>query len=461
MAANLRHPQPQIDLRDDRDIFIHVDSPIRQRFLFIALVCCWLLVFVTFSVPGRDAPSLSSLDPIALAKVGARAVSLGLLGCLLLPLWNTPKRRLVTRCLFPLLSFVGLAVVSTLWSPLASFTLGQSASLTVQFLLAMTIAVLWSSPRDTSTVICSLSTALLAVSMILVIARLAAPSMYSMSREGAGMFHATSAGATASLGLLVLITARLLWNWQWTRILLPGALIHLIVLMVAINRVSLLLTLVLVPLVLFRYANRAIALTTLLALCLAGGCYLAVDPGFSLMESLFGPASTYVNRGQSINDLRSLSGRGEMWSAVWGAFLQSIWLGHGYSVCSPTGELYVWYEWSNWTAHNVVLQCLMSTGIIGFGLLVWGLLRIASGWLKQYRRGQVSHQLTVLLAIVACWYVCWGTFNATFLGPVTPESVAFFVFVGLAVGALTGSYKGSASADDHMSLSPLAAGYRS
>lgn len=418
-------------------IFTDQGSLIRRRLLLVALFCCWLLIFVTFSMPGRDDPSLGSLDVIALAKVAARAISLGLLVCLLTPLWNVPKRRIVSRSLLPLTLFVGLAVVSTLWSPLASFTLGQAASLCVLFMLAMTIGTLWSSPRDTSTILCCLASALLAVSVVLLAARVAVPSLQSMSREGAGMFHATSAGATASLGLLVMITARLLWNWRWTRLLLPGALIHIIVLMVAINRVSLLLTLLLVPFVVLRYANRAAALIMVLLLCIAATFYLAIDPGFRQVESLFGPASSYVNRGQSIADLQSMSGRSEMWLAVWQSYQQSILLGHGYAVCSPTGELFVWYEWANWTAHNVVLQCLMSTGIVGLALLLWGFVRITRQWRRSFVRGGVSRELTAFLTVIGFWYVLWGAFNATFLGPVTPESVSFFVVIGLAVGALS------------------------
>jgi O-antigen ligase len=430
---------PLIDPQDDMAIFSRDDSPIRRRFLSIALVCCWLLIFVTFSAPGRDQSPVGSLDMIAIAKVAARAISLGLLTCLLLPLWNVPKRKTVQRNLLPIALFVALAIVSTLWSPLASFTLGQSASLGVLFMLAMTIGILWSSPRDTSTIVCSIATALLAVSTLLVLARLFAPALQSMSREGSGMFHATSAGATASLGMVVLISSRLLWNWRWSRVLLPGALIHAVVLLVAINRVSLFLTFLLVSFVVLRYSNRAVVLATILVMCVAATCYIAIDPGFRYIDALFGTASSYANRGQSFSDLRSLSGRSEMWLAIWESYQQSIWLGHGYSVCSPTGELFVWYERANWTAHNVLLQCLMSTGIIGFALLFGGLARIAYRWLSSYLSGRVSHELTVFLVVIGFWYALWGAFNATFLGPVTPESVAFFVVIGLAVGAMSAS----------------------
>jgi O-antigen ligase len=214
-------------------------------------------------------------------------------------------------------------------------------------------------------------------------------------------------------------------------------LLHAVVLLLAVNRVSLFLTIVLVPCIIIFYSNRQLALAAVVALCVAATGYIVLDPGFQYMESFLGTASNYANRGQVAEDLLALSGRQEMWETIWESCQQSIWLGHGYSVCSPTGELFIWYEWSNWTAHNVVLQCLMSTGLVGLTLLMWALARIGYQWMRNYYRGRLSRELTVFLIVMCLWNVVWGAFNSSFLGPVSPESVTFYVLIGLAVGAIS------------------------
>jgi O-antigen ligase len=209
------------------------------------------------------------------------------------------------------------------------------------------------------------------------------------------------------------------------------------VLLLAVNRVSLFLTIMLVPCIIVFYSNRQLALATVFALCIAATGCISIDPGFQTIRSFFGTASAYANRGQVVEDLREFSGRQEMWQEIWESYQQSIWLGHGYSVCSPSGELFIWYEWSNWTAHNVVLQCLMSTGLVGLMLLMWGLARIGYQWMRNYFRGRLSRELTVFLIVMFLWNVAWGTFNSSFLGPVSPQSVTFYVLIGLAVGAIS------------------------
>jgi O-antigen ligase len=126
-----------------------------------------------------------------------------------------------------------------------------------------------------------------------------------------------------------------------------------------------------------------------------------------------------------------------MWTAVFNSYRESPWIGHGYFVSSQTGELYVWGESTNWTAHNMWLQALVSTGLIGTLLLAWGLgwpwLQTATGAC----RGRIPARLALFAAAIACWYLGWGLSNASILGPLQPESVLFFVILGIMVGRLT------------------------
>ncbi|MGD0901128.1 MAG: hypothetical protein ABR915_25135, partial [Thermoguttaceae bacterium] len=45
--------------------------------------------------------------------------------------------------------------------------------------------------------------------------------------------------------------------------------------------------------------------------------------------------------------------------------------------------------------------------------------------------------LPLLLAIVAAWFLGWGTLNSSFMGPIEQESVVFFALLGLAVAYAT------------------------
>ena len=105
--------------------------------------------------------------------------------------------------------------------------------------------------------------------------------------------------------------------------------------------------------------------------CVAAAAYLPVDPGGRRAQHLVSQATDHVYRGQEGN-LTELSGRREMWEAVWTSYQQSPWIGHGYFVSSADGEIHVWGVWGNWTAHSIYLQILASTGMVGMVLFAAG-----------------------------------------------------------------------------------------
>jgi uncharacterized membrane protein YhaH (DUF805 family) len=113
----------------------------------------WLLMLVTFSVPGREGPlSIATLDWIALLTVGTRAVVFVALSTVVVRRWHAPNRPGILRLLWPLFAFAVWAVASTLWSPLPAVTLGQAFTTGVLLLLAAAIAVEWRDESDTSAV---------------------------------------------------------------------------------------------------------------------------------------------------------------------------------------------------------------------------------------------------------------------------------------------------------------------
>jgi O-antigen ligase len=234
------------------------------------------------------------------------------------------------------------------------------------------------------------------------------------------------------LGFLVLLLCGLVWGWRWARLQLgPGLLIHVPLLILAANRTSELLTAVLLGVLLLVFTARAWLWSAVVALSVATAAYVACDPGFEGAQVPLRLLTQQIERDEH-SSLEGFSGRDEMWAAVWGSFLQSPWIGHGYFVTSERGELYVWHTWANWTAHNMGLQVLASTGLVGGLLFVAG---VATPMVRAWRRRHASpynRRALWMLGFLIFWFFVWGMANESWLGPVEPESIVFFTTLGFA-----------------------------
>jgi O-antigen ligase len=280
---------------------------------------------------------------------------------------------------------------------------------------------------------------LLVFGTVVLVANLAFPEIGGLTRDAPGIIHPTTAGSAASLGIVVLVASRLVWGWKWTRMLLaPGLVVHLLLLLIAANRVSLFLT-ALIGCVLFCvFASRLLVSLFVVAVSIAGAAYITCDPGWTLAGSALGNTTTYVKRGQDA-DFSDFSGRREMWAAIWDSYCQSPLVGHGYFVSSATGEIYVWYQWTNWTAHNVVLQALVTTGLVGAVLLAFGIGYPVFRLSRSRSGDRHASNVFCLVLVVGGWFGVWGLFNASLIGPIDPESVVFFTILGIAVGHVAGA----------------------
>lgn len=415
------------------------------RSLWLPLACLWLLTLITFSAPGREGPAATgSLDLIGLAKLAVRGVTLVTLPYYLFRHWTLPRRRVVTWCLLPFGLYLGWAIVSVAWSALKPVSLGQAGGLAALLLLTASVGVGWSGPASTERLLRHLSLALLGVSAIILAAHLIDRDLSGLNRENfsdienasAGIVHPTSAGATASLGLVILVAARLLWDWKWPRALLvPGLFLHVPVLLLANSRTAIGMgAAVLLPMLCF-FSNRTLLAVAALVLSAIGIVYLAADPRMEVAEDAFGETATFLKRGETAEQLTSLTGRTALWEAVWKEFCDSPLIGHGYFVTSAKGELDVWSGPANRTAHNVVLQVLVTTGVVGCLLFLWALGRPALAAARRIVADREQHPLGWLLLMLAVWYAGWGMLCESFMGPIQPESVTFFTMFGLALAA--------------------------
>jgi O-antigen ligase len=307
--------------------------------------------------------------------------------------------------------------------------------------LAMAIALFGRDMRDTSTVLCHVASGLLVMSAVVLAAHLVAPDELGLNRgelvEGGdvGIAHPSTAAATAVVGLVVTLAAALLWDWRWPRwLLVPACLIHGGVIFTAASRSAVGIVTLLLAVMGGTLLSRQMRAAVALPAGLAGAAYLVLDPGQELLEASSRRVAEYLERGASEGTISSLSGRTELWDAIWEEFLTAPWRGHGFFVTSRDGQIDVWDEPSNFTAHNLMLQVLATTGLIGAGLFLIGVGRwVWTAAAGLTRRAEVAGLLPYLL-LIALWIVAWGQISESFMGALYPESVAIFASVGLAIG---------------------------
>lgn len=404
----------------------------------VPLFCSWLLMAITFSIPTltRIAPrSLGSLDAVSLMKLFTRFSVMVILGIMLLKFWHHPKRPRVLHFLMPLAVFVGWAIISTSWSALWAVSLGQASSVLVLLVLAINLGIQCNTTEDISRILKNLVIAMFTVSAITLIIFFAFPNTGSLNRGAQGILHPTNAAANAGLGLVILIAAKLIWNWQWSRhLILPGGVIFSTLLYFAANRMSVGLVLLLTAIMLFFLTKRVFFSGFLFVMALLGALYVAADPGLAGVHEFIESFTRYIRRGQTVDQLTAVSGRMEMWQVMWGSFLESPWIGHGYFVTSKTGSLYVWFKEGNWTAHNMLMQVLVGTGIIGLFLFLYGILRPGMEFIRSLLLQKNHPRLGLFLLIIALWYGIWSITNESIAGPLMPETVVFYSILGLAIG---------------------------
>ena len=421
-------------------------SPRGPAGVWLPIVIIWLLVLTTFSMPGREGPSfVGSMDWIALSKAATRMLAVASVVFAIGYVWDGARVRTALWYFLPLGAFAAWAVVSALWSALPAVSVGQALGLIAQLLLAVSLAAVCRTQRHCSAILFHLSMSLTVVATILVAAHFVDSGLSGLDRttdiEGStGLVHPTSAGATASLGIVIALGAYLIWGWPWSRGLLPYCVaVHAVLLLLANSRMALAMALLTAGVMLFTLGHRRVLCMGAVAASLLGVLYLVLDPGMLMAETALLSVVGFARRGESLHLLFSLTGRTELWEAIWESIQRSPWIGHGYFVTSWNGLLNVWSGPANRTAHNILLQVLVSTGIVGTLLFLWGMFRPLTLLLPSFARSH-SQRAVVLFALpMGLWYFGWGQLCESFMGPVQPESVVFYSVLGLIVGTLAPS----------------------
>ncbi|MBX3422408.1 MAG: O-antigen ligase family protein [Pirellulaceae bacterium] len=420
-------------------------SPVRTSQLYehlkLALgVSISLLLISAFRAPDGMEGLQSIVSKI---KILIRFSVLGGLGFLLLT--YVTRNRLKPQLLWhvPFFGFAGWGMVSVLWSARPDESFGQVISLLTLILVSLAVSIVLRRERDVSDAIRFITLNLMALCLFLLVTGILIPSSHHMTRNGMGLGHSTNSGSTASLGLVLLLGCGALWNWRWIRYLMvPGCLLFVSVALFSANRLSMAITVCMVPSLWLLYGSRRSLGIALVLAAVVGSVFLISDPNFSSISDTL----QTVNRNQSADEISSFSGRQQMWAAMWTSFLTSPWIGHGYFLSSQTGELEVWYLYDeltgvNWTAHNLWLQAMVSTGMIGLALFLLAMLAPITALCLRACFNRTWQRIDSWFFILLFWYLLWGMLNESFLGPVQPESVVFFFVHGTLIARLCGNLK--------------------
>lgn len=80
----------------------------------------------------------------------------------------------------------------------------------------------------------------------------------------------------------------------------------------------------------------------------------------------------FISRSGEVGEVTTLTGRTSIWSYAWEKYQQSPLLGHGYAATREfmPKEYFTVYGWTTNSAHNTVLQSLLTTGILGTSILL-------------------------------------------------------------------------------------------
>ena len=409
----------------------------------ILIVSIWLLMIFTFSPPEDwkqgmyGTQAIMSPSAIKALKLVSRSICLGLLCFATFRLLREPRSGRMTIVFLPVLAFTFWIFASVYWSPLKTVSLQQAISFTVSIILAFVFANSWRSCKDTSIYFMHLCGVLILISTGLLFLYIFAPQYGALTKQASGMFHSTTAGASASLGLLCNLGMFGIYRFRWSIwLLLPSIAVHVPVLILAGNRFSILLTMLFAILIVLAFFRKHELAVFAMATAVIGVVYLTVDTKLKAPDFAVKKVETYTMQGQSKVQFRTISGRTEMWDVMWRSYQKSPWIGHGYFVTSETGRVFVWDEWGNWTAHNMYLQVLVTTGLIGAMLFLVGMFMPIMGLMTLDRTLTKQDQLLYrLLLLLILWFASWGLLNSSVVGPTQPESVVFALVYGLGMRA--------------------------
>lgn len=153
-------------------------------------------------------------------------------------------------------------------------------------------------------------------------------------------------------------------------------------------------------------------------------CVLIVGMAITIGTAGISDIAGQFTRTGRTDELTTLTGRTEIWAYVFDEWKKSPLIGYGYGSTKSLllNELYMW-DFTTESAHNLLLQCLFTLGLMGAAILV--LI-----FLLQARQVARSVNLTAIFLISFVYLI--GITEASFIGP----GIGLMTVCWLAGGAL-------------------------
>ena len=342
------------------------------------------------------------------------------------------ERLRFTTIEWSLVAYLLLAAFSVMWTPVVAYTATRAIQLgTLLFLSYACVRAL--GPGRT---IRALAISVVAYVVISLVA--AAPLQWSEWTSGARLswfaVHPIQVGTYAATGAILIITDLQFGDRaDRRRRLKQGLLAFLVlVLVMAVSRGPILAFLVAaISISLLRRApslaaTAAISLFVLITLVVyntASGLGGILDVAASSDNALL----AFLFRGQSAEELATLTGRVELWEAMSVAFREHPVMGHGYQATRVVGMAIL--PWAG-EAHNGLAQSLIDLGILGTAILLFTTLRVLFGsYFAVARDHSETTRYHVAIFGLTLYLLVNSVVTASFAGPPGYEPLVLFVCV--------------------------------
>ncbi len=423
--------------------------------LFALVVACYVLALGTLNVfdplGGTSRPELArEFDWFSGFKAATRVFAFVLVSFSLFTMLRDSKWVLIRRYVIPLSVFSVWGIFSTLWSPDPVYTFGHSLEFMLLLMIVPLAAMLSDEMRRASAIIFHLCLIHLLFVLVLIGFSLMNPESASIFRpaletervlvaaasEASYVMNPAEIAGVASVAILLVVVSGLFWNWRWTRrLVIPVLAVGGGVLFVTQTRAAIVTTALLILAALVFWGRGRLVAAGALALSLLGVTWLLLDPSLRQAEEVGQVVVSYMERGQSPEALKGFGGRISTWSQVVGALPESPIIGHGYSMATPTGKIWLDGELRAYSAHNVFLHVLSGTGFVGLFLFVWGLARLVQPSVSGLWPGPEERFAFLTILFVAYAFLT-GLLGDSIVGPIDPTSIAVSVMIGVGTGGV-------------------------
>lgn len=305
------------------------------------------------------------------------------------------------RALLAVLSFTGIGILSSLYSPVPAYSAACALGL-LAYLLFACLIVARCSERDIMLILCHGLALYLAASWISAVAM--PESAFLPLQEGdedhrlMGLSSHPNMLAVEAACLLCVVLPAAARGYLDRRLAWVFGLLGAATILATGSRTTALALALSVGAVWLRQRRSLPAGIVLSGLGAAG---ITLVFGLGLMPRFDGMLGSFSRSGDA-REILTLTGRTDLWLFVWDTFLDRPLLGYGFNSAEAVLSR-GWYGNADagYNAHNLLLQALLTTGLVGAVPLTFALAVLCCHWLTEQSRTLSSYLIPYLMILGA------------------------------------------------------------